>query len=34
MWSPYTLAVVFGLAVSALVYFVFIWPSREPPDDD
>jgi hypothetical protein len=34
MWSPYMLAVVFGLGVSALIYFVFVWPSREPPDDD
>ncbi len=34
MWSPTMLALVFGVAVSALIYFVFFWPSREPPDDE
>jgi len=34
MWSPYALALLFGVAVSALLYFVFLWPAREPPDDE
>ncbi|WP_428264187.1 hypothetical protein [Haliangium sp.] len=32
LWSPYLLAVIFGLLVSALLYFVLLWPGREPPE--
>jgi hypothetical protein len=35
--APFLLAAFFGLLISALLYFVLIWPSREPPepnDDD
>jgi hypothetical protein len=34
MTGPYVIAVVFGLVISLAIYFVFFWPSREPPDDD
>lgn len=34
VWEPYALAVVFGLAVSAAIYFVIMWPQVEPDDDD
>lgn len=34
VWEPYALAVVFGLVVSAGIYFVVMWPQVEPPDDD
>jgi hypothetical protein len=34
VWEPYALAVVFGLIVSAAIYFVIMWPQVEPPDDD
>jgi hypothetical protein len=34
VWEPYALAVVFGLAVSAAIYFVIMWPQVEPLDDD
>lgn len=30
--APFLLAAFFGLLTSALLYFVLIWPSREPPD--
>ena len=32
--APFLLAAVFGLLISALLYFVLIWPSREPPEAD
>jgi hypothetical protein len=32
--APFLLAAVFGLMISALLYFVLIWPSREPPEAD
>jgi hypothetical protein len=32
--APFLLAAFFGLLISALLYFVLIWPSREPPDVD
>lgn len=34
VWEPFALAVVFGLIISAAIWFVFVWPRREPPDDD
>jgi hypothetical protein len=34
VWEPYALAVVFGLIVSAAIYFVIMWPQVEPPVDD
>jgi hypothetical protein len=33
VWEPYALAVLFGLAVSAAIYFVVMWPQVEPDDD-
>jgi len=33
VWEPYALAVAFGLAVSAGIYFVVMWPRVEPDDD-
>jgi hypothetical protein len=32
--APFLLAAFFGLLISALLYFVFMWPSREPPEPD
>ena len=29
VWEPYALAVVFGLVVSAAIYFVVMWPAVE-----
>lgn len=29
----YALAILFGTLVSATIYFVFVWPRREPPDE-
>ncbi len=34
VWEPYALAVAFGLAVSAAIYFVIMWPQVEPLDED
>ena len=34
IWEPFALAVVFGVTISAGIYFIFMWPSREPPDDE
>jgi hypothetical protein len=33
VWEPYALALVFGLVVSAAIYFAILWPSVEPEDD-
>ena len=33
IWEPYALAAVFGLVISAVIYFVFVWPKVEPDDD-
>lgn len=33
VWGPIYLAVAFGLSVSAVLYFVFFWPAREPDDE-
>jgi hypothetical protein len=35
-WAPFALAVVFGLIVSAGIYFTMMWPDVEPdePADD
>jgi hypothetical protein len=32
VWEPFVIALVFGLLVSAALYFVLLWPGREPPD--
>lgn len=34
IWAPFVLAVVFGLLISAGLYFMFFWPSREPDDGE
>jgi hypothetical protein len=34
IWEPFALAVLVGLLISLLVYFVFLWPRREPPDHE
>ncbi len=33
VWGPFILAVVFGILISAMIYFIFLWPSREPDDE-
>jgi hypothetical protein len=33
IWGPFLLAVALGLIVSAGLYFAYLWPSVEPPDD-
>ena len=33
-WAPIALAVVFGLIVSAGIYFTMMWPDVEPHDDE
>jgi hypothetical protein len=32
VWEPFIIALVFGLLVSAALYFMLLWPGREPPD--
>ena len=32
-WAPVALAIVFGLIVSAGIYFTMMWPEVEPPDE-
>ena len=32
-WAPFALAVVFGLIVSAGIYFTMMWPDVEPLDE-
>jgi hypothetical protein len=34
VWEPFLLAIGFGLAVSAAIYFAILWPQVEPLDDD
>ena len=34
MIAPYVIAIVFGLTISVGLYVIFVWPRREPPDDD
>lgn len=34
VWEPFALAVVFGLVVSAGLYFIVMWPQVEPDDDE
>jgi len=34
IWEPFALALVFGLVVSAGIYFAYLWPSVEPVDDE
>ena len=33
IWEPFILALVLGIIVSAGLYFAYLWPSAEPPDD-
>lgn len=33
VWEPFALAVVFGLVVSAGLYFIVMWPQIEPDDE-
>jgi hypothetical protein len=33
VWGPFILALVFGVLISATIYFIFLWPSREPDDE-
>lgn len=32
-WAPFALAIVFGLLVSAGIYFTVMWPDVAPDDD-
>ena len=34
VWEPFALAVLFGLLISAGIYFVGMWPQVAPDDDD
>ena len=34
MTGLFVVAVVFGLLISLGLYFILIWPGREPADDD
>jgi hypothetical protein len=34
VWEPFAIAVVFGLVISAGLYFIVMWPQVEPADDD
>jgi hypothetical protein len=34
MTGPYVIAIVFGAIISLGLYFIFLWPSREPSDDE
>jgi len=34
VWEPFVLAVVMGLVVSAIIYFVVMWPQVEPDEPD
>lgn len=33
VWEPFALAVIFGLLISAGLYFVVMWPQVAPDDD-
>jgi hypothetical protein len=33
IWGPFLLAVALGLIVSAGLYFAYLWPAVEPPDE-
>lgn len=34
VWEPFALAVLFGLLISAGIYFIVMWPQVAPDDDD
>jgi len=34
VWEPFALAIVFGLLVSAAIYFIVMWPQVAPDEDD
>ncbi len=34
IWGPFVLALALGLIVSAGLYFAYLWPTAEPPDED
>lgn len=34
VWEPFALAVLFGLLISAGIYFIIMWPQVAPDDDD
>jgi hypothetical protein len=29
----YVVALVFGIAISLALYFIWLWPRREPPEE-
>lgn len=33
IYAPFALALIFGLLISATLYFVFYWPDVEPDDE-
>ena len=33
VWEPFALALLFGLLISAGIYFVVMWPQVAPDDD-
>lgn len=34
IWEPFALAAAFGVVVSLALYFIFIWPRREPKEPE
>lgn len=34
VWEPFALAIVFGLLVSAAIYFIVMWPQVAPDEDE
>jgi hypothetical protein len=34
VWEPFAIAIVFGLVVSAGLYFIVMWPQVEPDEDN
>lgn len=34
LWDPIVIALTLGLVISGGLWFIFIWPGQEPPDED
>lgn len=34
IWGPFVLALALGLIVSAGLYFAYLWPTAELPEDE
>ncbi len=33
IWGPFAIAAGLGAVISLALYFIFVWPRREPPDE-